>query len=87
MAIEVQADESIVCASRIVINLGCKPSRIVLRRVEGGHPFVVHMQTLQLATGDHEPYWAHDGFHNGHYFKADDENQAREDFHERARKL
>ncbi len=57
-------DDSIRRHSRIVLNLGCKPSRIVLRKL-GDAKWVTHLETLGLDGST----WRHDGFHNGHYFE------------------
>ncbi len=85
MATEIETDSSIIEASRIVISKGCRPARIVLRAVGGAQPFVTHLQVFDLIVQNGDPFFAHVGYHDGHYFR--DRPTALVDFSTRAVKL
>ena len=72
---EFDNDKSIVRYSRVVLNHGCKPSRIVLRKL-GDAKWVTHLETLGLDGST----WKHDGFHNGHYFEVVEDGVTGEEF-------
>jgi hypothetical protein len=81
-------EPDILMASKIVIKEGCRPHRIVLRKLEPGK-YVTHEETLVLVDGD---TWAHESFNHGNYhegYKTEAEalHEAVGDFNERAGRL
>jgi hypothetical protein len=80
---EVKRDESIHRATRVVVDTGLVPHRVVLRYVpDSVQPWVTHFEAMKVADEDTlvHAYWF-----QGHYF--DTKEDALEDFNERASKL
>lgn len=76
-------DPTILAASKLILEEGCMPHRVVLRGIENGK-FVTHMENLVL-MGD---TWKHRDFYWGHYFEREDAlNKAKADYAERCAKL
>lgn len=97
--LEVKDQEDIICGSKIVLNAGLRPMRIVLRDL--GTQYVTHREYLHIDTDtrSHDNFTydyvvcTHDGYDHGHYFsyrnetKSEAYSKALEDFNTRATSL
>lgn len=74
---------SIVTAGAVKIEEGCRPSRIVLRTVDGYEPWTTHLETLKIDPKSN--MLVHESFQWGHYFEK--REHAEVDFKARVKEL
>jgi len=87
--LKIKDEPDVVIGSKVVWSEGCKPYRVVLRKLEPGQ-YCTHKETLGI-EGD---TFVHDSYFSGNYFSEfptkNDEvsyKKALEDFRERASKI
>lgn len=89
--LKVRDEKDIQISSKIVWSEGCKPVRVVLRKIEPAK-YVTHKECLAFDT--EFGGFVHDSYFEGHYFEdfpahddAKVQRKAQEDWRERASKL
>jgi len=70
-------EASVLQGSAVKIVDGCVPVRLVIRKIEGYHPFSTHKEEMSVVGND----VVHSSFYDGRYFHSLEE--ALDDFNER----
>ena len=83
--IKIIDEPSILQATAIKVSEGLQPNRLVLRKVDGPHPYSIHRENLSFQMNVFgEPQvltWVHREFYWGNYFKT--LGEAKQAFYER----